>query len=148
MIKKILCALVLSLLVGCSSTPKNGLKVAATAVPHAELLEFVKPDLKAQGFDLIISVAADYNIPNRALSDKEVDANFFQHLPFLEEQIKQFHYPIVSIANIELESMGIYSKKIQSLSDLKDHATVAIPNDPTNEARALLLFQAQGLIEL
>lgn len=151
MIKKFLaigCSLFLSLLVGCSAAPKNGLKVAATAVPHAELLEFVESDLKAQGFDLIITVAADYNMPNRALADKEVDANFFQHLPFLEEQIKQFHYPIESIANIELEPMGIYSKKIKSLSDLKDHAIVAIPNDPTNEARALLLFQAHGFIEL
>lgn len=141
-------ALALSLLAGCSSAPKNELKVAATAVPHAQILEFVKSDLKAQGIDLTIIVAADYNIPNRALADKEVDANFFQHLPFLEEQIKQFHYPIESIANIELEPMGIYSKKIKSLSDLKDNATVAVPNDPTNEARALLLFQAHGLIEL
>lgn len=148
MIKKCVSILVLGLLVGCSSAPKKGLKVAATAVPHAELLEFVKPDLKSQGIDLIITVAADYNTPNRALADKEVDANFFQHFPFLEEQIKQFHYPIESLAKIELEPMGIYSKKIQSISDLKDHATVAVPNDPTNEARALLLFQAQGMIEL
>ncbi|MDR2539230.1 MAG: MetQ/NlpA family ABC transporter substrate-binding protein [Chlamydiales bacterium] len=138
----------LCLLTSCSSTPKNGLKVAATAVPHAEILEFVKPYLKTQGIDLIIVETADYNMPNRALADKEVDANFFQHLPFLEEQIKQFHYPIESIAHIELEPVGIYSRKIHSLSELKERARVAIPNDPTNEARALRLFQVQGFIQL
>jgi D-methionine transport system substrate-binding protein len=142
----ILCFLIL--LFGCASVPKKGLKVAATAVPHAELLEFVKPDLKAQGIDLIIIVADDYNLPNRALAEKEVDANFFQHLPFMEEQVRQFHYKIERLAKVELEPMGIYSKRIGSLSDLKDKATIAIPNDPTNEARALLLLQAHGIIEL
>lgn len=127
---------------------KGGFKVAATPVPHAQMLEFVKPDLKSQGIDLVIIVTEDYNVPNRALANKEVEANFFQHIPFLEEQIKQFHYAIESVAKIEIEPMGIYSKKISSLSDLADNATVAIPNDPTNEARALLLFEGQGLIRL
>ncbi len=136
------------LLSGCSSKSTNGLKVAATPVPHAQMLEFVKPRLKAQGIDLIIVVTDDYNMPNRALADKEVDANFFQHIPFMEEQIKQFDYPIVSLAKIEIEPMGIYSKKISALSDLKDNATIAIPGDPTNEARALLLLQAHDMIQL
>lgn len=140
-------ALALCLLFGCSS-PKNGLKVAATAVPHAELLEFIKPDLKEQGIDLQILVAEDYNLPNRALADKEVDANFFQHLPFLENQIEQFHYPIESIGAVELEPMGIYSHKVKSLSDIKEKGIIAVPNDPTNEARALKLFQTAGIIEL
>lgn len=131
----------------CSSSHK-GLKVVATAVPHAEMLEFIKPDLQAEGIDLVVIVTEDYNMPNRALADREVDANFFQHIPFLEEQIKQFHYPIGILAKIEIEPMGIYSKKIHSLSELKEGATVAIPNDPTNEGRALLLLQAQGLIRL
>ncbi len=143
----VLAAALLSMLSSCSS-PKNGLKVAATPVPHAQMLEFVKPDLKAQGIDLIIVVTDDYNIPNRALANHEVEANFFQHIPFMEEQIKQFHYSIESIAKIELEPMGIYSKKIKSLSDLKDNAIIAVPNDPTNEARALLLLQAHDVIEL
>lgn len=142
------CAVILLLLVSCSSESKDGLKVAATPVPHAQMLEFIKPELKAQGIDLVIIVADDYNIPNRALANGEVDANFFQHIPFLEEQIKQFNYPIESIAKIEIEPMGIYSKKIRKLNDLKENATIAIPNDPTNEARALLLLQAQGLIRL
>lgn len=141
-----LCALVL--LASCSSTSKEGLKVAASPVPHAQMLEFVKPDLKAQGIDLDIVVMDDYNIPNRALANKEVDANFFQHIPFMDEQIRQFHYSIESIGKIEIEPMGIYSKKIHSLADLKDNAKIAIPNDPTNEARALMLLQKQGLIEL
>jgi D-methionine transport system substrate-binding protein len=143
----ILAAAVLSALSSCSR-PKNGFKVAATPVPHAQMLEFVKPDLKAKGIDLIIVVTDDYNIPNRALANHEVEANFFQHIPFLEEQIKQFHYSIESIAKVELEPMGIYSKKIRSLAELKDNATIAIPNDPTNEARALSLLQGQGIIQL
>jgi len=132
---------------GCSSS-KEGLKIIATPVPHAEMLEFIKPDLKAQGIDLVIIVTDDYNMPNRALANKEADANFFQHIPFLDEQIKQFHYPIESLAKIEIEPMGIYSKKITSLTELKDRGVVAIPNDPTNEARALLFLQTQGVLEL
>ena len=112
------------------------------------MLEFVKPDLKAQGIDLIIIVTDDYNIPNRALAGKEVDANFFQHIPFMEEQIKQFHYSIASIAKIEIEPMGIYSKKIHAFSDLKENSTIAVPNDLTNEARALFLLQSHGIIQL
>src|SRR3984885_13749844 len=113
MIKSI-CSIAFALLLTCCSKPKNDLKVAATPVPHAQMLEFVKPDLKAQGIDLIIIVTDDYNMPNRALANKEVDANFFQHIPFMDEQIKQFHYPILSLAKIENEPMGIYSKKIRS----------------------------------
>lgn len=139
-------ALILGL-TGCSKS-KNGFKVAATPVPHAQMLEFIKPDLKEQGIDLEIVVTDDYNMPNRALADKDVSANFFQHIPFMDEQIKQFHYPIQSLAKIELEPMGIYSKKIKSLDDLKDGASIAIPNDPTNEARALLLLQGHGIIRL
>jgi D-methionine transport system substrate-binding protein len=140
--------MILALAACNNSSKKGGFKVAATPVPHAEILEFAKPDLKAQGIDLEIIVTDDYNIPNRALSNKEVEANFFQHIPFMEEQIKQFHYTIESIAKIEIEPMGIYSKKISSLSDLEIGAVIGIPNDPTNEARALLLLQSEGLIKL
>jgi D-methionine transport system substrate-binding protein len=143
----ILVVALLSALSSCSKS-KNGFKVAASPVPHAQMLEFVKPDLKAQGIDLIIVITDDYNMPNRALANREVEANFFQHIPFMQEQIKQFHYSIESIAKIELEPMGIYSKKIRSLSELKDNAVVAVPNDPTNEARALSLFRGQGIIQL
>jgi D-methionine transport system substrate-binding protein len=133
---------------GCSTQSKNGLKVAATAVPHAQMLEFVKPELKEQGIDLKIIVTDDYNMPNRALANKEVDANFFQHTPFLDEQIKEFHYPIESIGKIEIEPIGVYSKKIKSLAMIPNNAVIAVPNDPTNEGRALLLLEKQGLIQL
>lgn len=138
----------LLLLSGCNVESKKGLKIAASSTPHAEILEFIKPEMQAQGFPLIILVSDDYNMPNRALADGEIDANFFQHLPFMEEQKKQFHYPILSLAKIELEPMGIYSKKLKSLNKLKNRSVVAIPNDPTNESRALLLLQKQGLITL
>ncbi|MEI8125240.1 MAG: MetQ/NlpA family ABC transporter substrate-binding protein [Parachlamydiaceae bacterium] len=144
----ILAALACALLTGCTSESEQGLRVAASSVPHAQMLEFVKPDLKTQGVNLIIIVSDDYNIPNRALASHEVDANFFQHDPFLQEQIRQFHYPIESIATIQVEPMGIYSKKIKSLSELQENSIVALPNDPTNEARALRLMQSNGLIEL
>ncbi len=149
MINKLLAAaLALLLLPCCSSTPKHSLKVAATAVPHAQMLDDIKPDLKAQGIDLIVIVTDDYNMPNRALANKEIDANFFQHQPFLNEQIVEFNYPIESIAKVELEPMGIYSKSLKSFTDLKEGATIAIPNDPTNEGRALLFLQAKGIIQL
>jgi D-methionine transport system substrate-binding protein len=150
MIKSILTLVSTALLFlsGCASHPKNGLKVAATPVPHAQMLEFIKPDLKEKGIDLIIITTDDYNMPNRALAEKEVDANFFQHIPFMQLQIKEFHYPIQSDGNIEIEPMGIYSKKIKSLSELNDHAVIAVPNDPSNEGRALLLLQSQGIIQL
>lgn len=142
-----LCVFAVLLLAGCSDSGK-GLKVAASAVPHAQMLEFVKPDLKEQGIDLIVIVTDDYNMPNRALANGDVDANFFQHIPFLDAQIKEFHYPIESLAAIEIEPMGLYSKRIHALSELKEGAALTIPNDPSNEARALLLLQAHGIIQL
>jgi D-methionine transport system substrate-binding protein len=147
MIKHFAALSLLLALLSCSS-PKNTLKIAATPVPQAQMLEYIAPDLKAQGIDLEIIVTNDYNIPNRALANREVDANFFQHIPFMEEQIKQFHYAIETLAKIEIEPMGIYSKKIRSLSELKENGVIAVPNDPTNEARALLLLQEQGIIKL
>lgn len=137
----------LLLITGCSNGEK-GLKVAASSVPHAELLEFAKPDLKEQGINLVIVVTDDYNIPNRALADGEVDANFFQHRPFFDAQVTAFHYPLEVLAPIEIEPMGLYSKKITDLSTLREKAIVAIPNDPSNEARALLILQKEGLIQL
>jgi D-methionine transport system substrate-binding protein len=135
--------LLLGLLVLANCTKhKEGLRVAATAVPHAEMLEYIAPDLKAQGIDLVIVVTEDYNLPNRALAEKEVDANFFQHTPYLDAQVEHFHYRIENYANIEIEPMGLYSKKFHNLSELK---TIAIPNDPSNGARALALLEKQGL---
>ncbi|MCY3974840.1 MAG: MetQ/NlpA family ABC transporter substrate-binding protein [Simkaniaceae bacterium] len=146
-------AYLLSLLLclqGCTSSSgsKKELKVAATPVPHAEMLEFVAPLLRQEGIELKVLVTDDYRLPNRELAEKEVDANFFQHLPFLDEEVEHFHYPIRSFAKIELEPMGVYSDKIRDIGKVKEGFTVAVPNDPTNEGRALLLLQKHGLITL
>ncbi|NLP45847.1 MAG: ABC transporter substrate-binding protein [Epulopiscium sp.] len=137
-------------MVGCSKTTEtnNKIKVAVTSVPHAEILEHIKPELEKQGIQLELTVTDDYNVHNRALAEKEVDANFFQHLPYLEEQIREFNYNIQEFGKIHIEPLGIYSKKITSLDELPDGATISIPNDPTNEARALALLHRNGLIEM
>lgn len=134
------------LLAGCAKNEKT-LKVAATAVPHAEMLNHIKGDLAEEGIDLKILIVEDYQIPNRALADKEIDANFFQHIPFLMAQVEAFHYPIKTLAKIHIEPMGVYSKKVQKLTDLQEKAVIAIPNDPSNESRALALLNQQRLIE-
>ncbi|MGA0582342.1 MAG: MetQ/NlpA family ABC transporter substrate-binding protein [Castellaniella sp.] len=124
------------------------LSVAATPVPHAELLEFVKPDLAKQGVDLDIKVFTDYVQPNLQVSDKQIDANFFQHQPYLDSFNKEHDTKLVSVGLVHVEPFGAYSQKIKDIKDLKDGAQIAIPNDPSNGARALLLLQKQGLIKL
>jgi len=140
----ILCAFTFS----CSNSGKeyNTIKVAATPVPQAQMLEYIKPDLAKEGIELKVIIMDDYNLPNRALENGDVDANFFQHEPFLQRQVSQFHYHICPLASVHIEPMGVYSKKITSLSEIPDGAVVAIPNDPSNEARSLLLLQKAGLI--
>ena len=125
------------------------LKIGATPVPHAELLEQIKPDLKAQGINLEIVEFNDYVQPNIALNDKELDANFFQHEPYLFDFVKEHkEVKLVNAAGIHIEPMGIYSKTIKDLNELPDGATVSIPNDPTNGGRALLLLQKANLLKL
>lgn len=135
------------LFAGCSKN-EHTLKVAATSVPHAEMLNAIKQDLADQGIQLQIVVVEDFQLPNRALADKEIDANFFQHTPFLLAQVKSFHYPITTLAKVHIEPMGIYSKKIKKLADLPEKGIVSVPNDPTNEARALDLLDHQRVISL
>lgn len=143
-------ALTLIGVAGCGKATgaKDKIKVAATSVPHAEILEYIKPELEKKGITLEITVTDDYNVHNRALAEKEVDANFFQHLPYLEEQINEFNYEIQEFGKIHIEPLGVYSKKVTSLAELPDGATISIPNDPTNEARALALLHRNGLIEM
>uniref|UniRef100_UPI0033400BF2 MetQ/NlpA family ABC transporter substrate-binding protein n=1 Tax=Castellaniella defragrans TaxID=75697 RepID=UPI0033400BF2 len=124
------------------------LSVAATPVPHAELLEFVKPDLAKEGIDLDIKVFTDYVQPNLQVADKQIDANFFQHQPYLDSFNKEHGTHLVTVGLVHVEPFGAYSQKIKDIKDLKDGAKVAIPNDPSNGARALLLLQKQGLIKL
>ena len=111
--------------------------VGATPVPHAEILEVIKPLVAKEGYTLEIKIFNDYVIPNKVTDSGEIDANFFQHTPYLVEFNKNQGTKLVSIGNIHIEPMGIYSKKIKSLADLKEGDTVAIPNDPTNGGRAL-----------
>lgn len=124
------------------------LSVAATPVPHAELLEFVKPDLAAQGVELDIKVFTDYVQPNQQVIDGQIDSNFFQHQPYLDSFNKEHGSDLVSVGLVHVEPFGAYSQKIKDVSELKDGALVALPNDPSNGARALLLLQREGLIQL
>jgi D-methionine transport system substrate-binding protein len=124
------------------------LSVAATPVPHAELLEHVKPALASQGIELDIKVFTDYVQPNRQVADGQIDANFFQHRPYLDSFNKEHDTKLVAVGKVHVEPFGAYSSKIKSLDELKEGAQVAIPNDPSNGARALLLLQKQGLIKL
>jgi D-methionine transport system substrate-binding protein len=135
------------LLVGCHVQDKT-LTVAATPTPHAEILEAVKPELEKEGIHLKVVEVDDYNLPNRLLYEKQVDANFFQHEPYLDEQNKRFDYHLKALVAVHVEPLGVYSCRITSIEDLQEGARIAIPNDPTNEARALDLLANLGLIQL
>ena len=124
------------------------IKVGASPVPHAEILEAIKPVLAEQGYELEIVEFTDYVQPNLALEDGSLDANYFQHVPYLDSFNAENGTNIVSLAAVHFEPLGIYSGRTASLDALADGAQVAVPNDPTNEARALLLLEAQGLIKL
>ena len=124
------------------------LKVAASPTPHAEILEQVKPILAEQGIDLVITEYGDYIVPNTAVDEGDEDANYFQHTPYLEQFNAENGTDLVSVGKIHYEPMGIYAGKTASLEELPDGATIADPNDATNEARALQLLAAQGLIEI
>lgn len=124
------------------------LSIAATAVPHAELLEQVKPVLESQGITLDIRVFTDYVQPNVQVVERRLDANFFQHQPYLDSFNTSRNTTLVSVAGIHVEPFGIYSSRHESLDNLPNRAQVAIPNDVTNGGRALLLLQAAGLITL
>lgn len=124
------------------------LTVAATPVPHAEILEFVKPKLAEQGVELDVKVFTDYIQPNIQVDQKQMDANFFQHQPYLDEFNSARGTKLVTVTGVHVEPFGAYSTTIDSLDALQDGAVVAIPNDPTNGGRALLLLQKAGLITL
>ena len=136
---------------GASSAASGAktLKVGATAVPHAEILEAAKPLLEKEGITLEIVEFNDYVQPNLALNDKELDANFFQHEPYLDNFISEHKdVKLVNAGGIHIEPMGIYSKKVKKLDELKDGASIAIPNDPTNGGRSLMLLEKAGLLKL
>ena len=124
------------------------LKIGVTAGPHAQIMEVVKRIAEKDGLKLQVVEFSDYVQPNAALAAGDLDANSYQHQPYLDNTVKDRGYKLVSIAQTIVFPMGIYSKKVKSLDELKSGARVALPNDPTNGGRALLLLQAKGLIKL
>jgi D-methionine transport system substrate-binding protein len=162
----VLVVLLISLLAACSSAQPAAsattapastttqaklitLKVGVSPTPHGEILKFVKDNLAAKaGLDIQIVEFTDYVQPNLALGDGTLDANYFQHVPYMTDFGKQHNLDLVAVTKVHIEPLGIYSKKIKSLADLKDNAVVAIPNDATNGGRALSLLAANGLIKL
>ena len=124
------------------------IKVGATPNPHARILENIKDDLRAEGVDLQIVEFSDYVLPNISLNDGELDANFHQHQPYLDKLAEDKKLDLKSIAKIHIEPLGLYSKKIKEISELKNGATIAIPNDPSNGGRALILLNDNGIIKL
>lgn len=124
------------------------LKVGASPIPHGDVLKFVVPELKKEGVDLKVIEFTDYVKPNLALADKELDANYFQHVPYLESFAKDRKLQLSVLCSVHIEPMGIYSKTVKDLAAVKVGAKVAIPNDPTNGGRALKVLADAGLFSL
>lgn len=136
-------------LAGCGKKENNKvIKIGASPTPHSEILKVIEDELKEKGYRLEIVEYNDYVLPNKALEDGELDANYFQHQPYLDDFNKENKTHLVSVASVHFEPLGIYAGKTKSLDKLEKGATVAVPNDTTNEARALLLLEANGLIKL
>ena len=132
---------------GCGKDPGK-LVVGASPAPHAEILEVVKESLSKEGYELEILEFADYVLPNLGVEDGSLDANFFQHQPYLDSFNEENKTDLVSVAIIHYEPFGIYGGKIGSIDALTEGSQIAVPNDTTNEARALLLLEANGIIKL
>lgn len=137
-------------LVGCNNSDENEtlLKVGATAVPHAEILEQAKPILEEKGIKLEITIFQDYVMPNTSVEEEELDANYFQHIPYLEGFNKDHQTHLVNVGGIHIEPIGIYSKNYQSLDQLPDGATIIMSNSVADHGRMLTLLQKEGLIKL
>ena len=151
--------LAIGALTGCGSTDKKAesstgstdtqvIKVAASATPHAEILEEAKPLLAKEGYDLQVTVFDDYVQPNEVVESGDFDANYFQHIPYLDQFNEEKGTHLVNAGGIHYEPFGIYPGTKDSLDDLEDGDSIAVPNDTTNEARALLLLQDNGIITL
>lgn len=142
-------ALTISALTGCGGkgTDDKTIKVAASAVPHAEILEQAKPILEEQGYTLEIQIFADYVQPNGVVESGDFDANYFQHIPYMESFNDEKGFHLVNAGGIHYEPFGLYPGKETDIANI-DGATIAVPNDTTNEARALLLLQDNGYISL
>ncbi len=152
MIKKtILVLTVLALIFSLSSAvlaDGHVLKVGATPVPHAEILEFVKDDLADMGVELEVVEFTDYVTPNLALSDGSIDANYFQHVPYLDQFSADRGLDLVPVTKVHIEPIGLYSDKYESIEEMPEGSTIAVPNDPSNEGRSLILLHNKGVITL
>lgn len=138
-----------SVLIGMASVAgAETVKVGVTGGPHAQIFEQVAALAKKDGIDVKVLEFDDYQIPNAALSQGDLDLNSFQHQPFLDNQVRDRGYKLTAIGRTVIFPIGLYSKTVKSLAELKDGDKVAIPNDPTNGGRVLLLLQAQGLLKI
>lgn len=133
---------------GSGTESKGTIKVGATPAPHAEILEVAKDLVAAEGYTLEIVEFDDYVTPNTSLEDGSLDANYFQHITYMNDFNNEYGTHMVSAAGIHYEPFGLYAGKVSALADLQDGAQIAVPNDGTNEARALLLLEQEGLIKL
>ncbi len=133
---------------GGKDSDSSVLVVGATPEPHAEMLNLIASDLAEQGITLKVVEFTDYVTPNTAVEDGQINANFFQHIPYMESFNKEKNYHLVNAGGIHIEPIALYSNKVNSLDKIQNGSTIAIPNDPTNEGRALLLLQSAGLIQL
>lgn len=147
--KRVLSALLLGVILGGTvAFADSVLKVGATPVPHAAILRFIAPILKAKGIDLQVVEFTDYVQPNLALQAKDLDANYFQHLPYLKDFNAKNGTTIVPGASVHFEPLGLYPGRTKTIAGLKNGDTIAVPNDTTNEARALLLLESAGIIKV
>ena len=124
------------------------LKVGASPTPHAEILEHVKPLLKDEGIDLEIVKFDDYVLPNQSLEEGDIDANYFQHIPYLNKEIKEKGYDFVNAGAVHIEPMGLYSKKVKDVSELKDGATIITSNSESDWGRIITILQDAGLVKV
>jgi len=149
MIKKIVLAILLAMIIPTAAfAAGKTIVIGVTPFPHKDIMLVVKGLLEKEGYDLQIKEFTDYVTPNTALADKSLDANFFQHVPYLENTNKEKKLDLVWVAKVHIEPLGLYSKKIKKLSELKQGSLISIPNDATNEARALRLLEKNGLIKV
>lgn len=141
--------LILTIFAGCGASKKDStIKVGASVTPHAEILNVAKEILAEKGITLEVIEFADYVQPNTNVESGDLDANYFQHVQYLNQFNKDNGTHIVSVAAVHYEPFGIFAGKTSSIADLKDGAIISVPNDGTNEGRALMLLEAQGLIKL
>ncbi|MDO4778077.1 MAG: MetQ/NlpA family ABC transporter substrate-binding protein [Tissierellia bacterium] len=139
------------LVVACSpkqSNQTNKIKIGVSPVPHAEIAELVKTELAKEGVELEIVIFDDYVLPNMGLQDKSIDANFFQHIPYMETFMKEKGAEFVSLGGVHVEPIALYSTKVKDIKEFKEGAEILIPLDPSNQSRALFLLQQNGLIKL